>query len=139
MTEKEEIPIKAWKNCNQFLTHYGQHVRHLKIRFEFDPENRPIHNIQNFLSIFKVIMTKLVRKQALIETIDISDFKFAYNDCWEATGLFLSIRLTHCLLLLNTKSKTITTKSHAAGQPVANMRMSGRIMPIFSTIRFRVL
>jgi len=85
VSEKEEIPIKAWKNCNQFLTHYGQHVRHLKIRFDFDPENRPIHNIQNFLSIFKVIMTKLVRKQALIETIDISDFKFAYNECWEAT------------------------------------------------------
>lgn len=84
VTADEEIPTKAWKNCNQYLTQYGQHVRNLKVRFDFDQENRPIHNIQNFLSIFKVIMSKLIKKSAQLETIDISEFRFGFNECWDA-------------------------------------------------------
>ena len=105
VTADEEIPTKAWKSCNQYLTHYGQHVRNLKVRFDFDQENRPIHNIQNFLSIFKVIMSKLIKKSAQLETIDISEFRFGFNECWDAMvkgfNLFLvcSFVLESCSLI----------------------------------------
>ena len=99
ITADDEIPIKAWKNCNQFLTHYGEHIRNLKIRFDFDDENRPIQNIQNFLSIFKVIMTKLVKKEAELETIDLSEFRFTSNDCWGTAGKFL---IDYCFFAFST-------------------------------------
>ena len=86
ITADDEIPAKAWKNCNQFLCQHGHHIRNLKLRFDFDQEDRPIHNIQNFLSIFKIILTKLLKKRAQLETIDISDFRFALYECWTTLG-----------------------------------------------------
>ena len=114
ITADDEIPIKAWKNCNQFLTHYGEHIRNLKIRFDFDDENRPIQNIQNFLSIFKVIMTKLVKKEAELETIDLSEFRFTSNDCWGTAGKFL-IALFHWVQFLQNFEQSRTKLGNAAG------------------------
>ena len=51
-------------------SNYGQYVRRLKVKFECDLDNRPIHNIQSFLGIFKLILTKLVKRLGLIETDD---------------------------------------------------------------------
>ena len=67
----------------QFLkTYYGEFIRNLKIKYEYNMDDRPIYNIQTFLGIFKLILAKLIKKSARLEEIEISDFRFSYSEYW---------------------------------------------------------
>ena len=67
----------------QYLkTYYGEFIRNLKIKYEYNMDDRPIYNIQTFLGIFKLILAKLIKKSARLEEIEISDFRFSYSEYW---------------------------------------------------------
>ena len=63
-------------------TYYGEFIRNLKIKYEYNMDDRPIFNIQTFLGIFKLILAKLIKKSARLEEIEISDFRFSYSEYW---------------------------------------------------------
>ena len=46
-------------------------------------------------------MSKLIKKSAQLETIDISEFRFGFNECWEAMVKGFSSHVLYLVLSQN--------------------------------------